>query len=63
MTNTLKRINPNLIKCKVSQRLLAELAEPSAIWSAAPNVGARKECDAIRRKLVEHAKLHDCVRL
>lgn len=49
--------------CPVSKRLLDELAKASEYGTAQRTINdARKECNAIRHKLVEHAKRHGCVR-
>jgi len=50
------------MSCPISKRLLDELAKAAASETQGrATLDVRRECDAIRRLLVDHAKEHDCL--
>jgi hypothetical protein len=50
--------------CPISQRLLEELVQASVYGGPGRTIeDAKRQCDPIRRELIEHAKKHDCLRL
>lgn len=50
--------------CPVSKRFLDDLGKASEYATPERTIeDARRDCGAIRRKLIEHAAKHDCLKL